>query len=57
MGTRTAPREIRIYNPAFDVTPNRLVSGIITEFGVATSPFEPTLRQWTSTGLAETDRD
>jgi len=56
MGARTAPLEVAIYNPAFDVTPHRLVSGIITEFGVATSPFEPTLRRWTTTGSSETER-
>ena len=56
MGTRTAPQEVSIYNPAFDVTPHRLVTSIITEFGVATSPFEPTLRRWTTTGSSETDR-
>ena len=56
MGARTAPQEVSIYNPAFDVTPHRLVSGIITEFGVATSPFEPTLRRWTTTGSSEIDR-
>ncbi len=30
-----APAEIAVYNPAFDVTPARLVSAIITEHGVA----------------------
>ena len=31
-------------NPAFDVTPNRYVAGIITEYGVPTAPFEENLR-------------
>jgi len=31
---RTAPMESRAHNPAFDVTPGRLVTGIITEKGV-----------------------
>ena len=31
-------------NPAFDVTPNRYVTGIITENGVATAPFEVSLK-------------
>jgi len=30
-----APTDIAVYNPAFDVTPARLVTAIITEFGVA----------------------
>ena len=33
-GTRTAPAEVRVYNPAFDVTPAELISGIVTEHGV-----------------------
>lgn len=33
-GTRIAPLESRAHNPAFDVTPARLVSAIVTEEGV-----------------------
>ena len=33
-GTRTAPAEVRVYNPAFDVTPAELLVGIVTEHGV-----------------------
>jgi methylthioribose-1-phosphate isomerase len=33
-GTLTAPEGVRVYNPAFDVTPARLISGIITENGI-----------------------
>lgn len=33
-GRQTAPDEMRVYNPAFDVTPARLIAGIITERGV-----------------------
>ncbi|GHT36397.1 methylthioribose-1-phosphate isomerase [Planctomycetales bacterium] len=33
-GKRTAPEGIKVYNPAFDVTPAELITGIITEFGV-----------------------
>ena len=36
----TAPREIDIYNPAFDVTPAALISAIITEKGVVEPPFD-----------------
>jgi methylthioribose-1-phosphate isomerase len=41
-----SPDEIRItaddaaYNPAFDVTPGRLITGIITEYGVLQPPYE-----------------
>ncbi|MHC5537794.1 S-methyl-5-thioribose-1-phosphate isomerase, partial [Singulisphaera rosea] len=34
MGRRTAPEGVAVYNPAFDVTPAELITGIITERGV-----------------------
>jgi methylthioribose-1-phosphate isomerase len=37
MGTRIAPRGIRVFNPAFDVTPLDLVTGLITDRGVFSS--------------------
>ncbi len=33
-GTRTAPAEVKVYNPAFDVTPAELITGIVTERGL-----------------------
>jgi methylthioribose-1-phosphate isomerase len=34
-GTKqTAPKHVKVYNPAFDVTPNELITAIITEKGV-----------------------
>lgn len=33
-GRRTAPVGIEVYNPAFDVTPAGLITGIVTEYGV-----------------------
>jgi methylthioribose-1-phosphate isomerase len=33
-GRATAPEGVAVYNPAFDVTPARLITGIITEKGV-----------------------
>lgn len=33
------PAGVKVFNPAFDVTPNTLVSAIITEFGVIKQPF------------------
>jgi methylthioribose-1-phosphate isomerase len=38
-GVRLAPEGIRVENPAFDVTPNRYVTAIITERGVARAPY------------------
>jgi methylthioribose-1-phosphate isomerase len=42
---RTAPEEIKVRNPAFDVTPNELVTGLITEKGIICAPFSENLRK------------
>ncbi len=42
-GTRLAPEGVQVANPAFDVTPNRLVAAIVTETGVARLPYLETL--------------
>ena len=44
-GRQTAPDGIGVYNPAFDVTPARYVSAIVTEKGVVTAPYEANLRK------------
>ncbi len=38
-GTQCAPRDVKVFNPAFDVTPNALVTAIITEKGITYPPF------------------
>ncbi|MBI5495553.1 MAG: S-methyl-5-thioribose-1-phosphate isomerase [Deltaproteobacteria bacterium] len=43
-GTRVAAEGVRVFNPAFDVTPARLVTAIITDAGVARPPGENTLQ-------------
>jgi len=43
-GHAVAPAGTTVENPAFDVTPNRYVTAIITERGVARAPFEESLR-------------
>ncbi len=43
-GVAVAPDATRVENPAFDVTPNRYVSAIVTERGVARAPYEESLR-------------
>jgi len=40
---KTAPDDIDVINPAFDMTPPDLISGIITEKGVVTAPFEESI--------------
>ena len=42
--TRIAPDGAGIWNPCFDVTPARLISGIITEKGIIRPPYPETLR-------------
>jgi methylthioribose-1-phosphate isomerase len=44
-GQRVAPQNAKARNIAFDVTPNRLVTGIVTENGVAYPPFEVSLKK------------
>ncbi|MBU3917512.1 S-methyl-5-thioribose-1-phosphate isomerase [bacterium] len=40
---QTAPENIKVRNPAFDVTPNRFVTGLITEKGIVTAPYKENL--------------
>jgi methylthioribose-1-phosphate isomerase len=42
-GHPVAPAGVKAFNPAFDVTPGQLISGIITERGVARAPYERSL--------------
>ena len=44
-GVQTAPATVEVYNPAFDVTPHSLVTGIITEKGVIYPPFKENLQK------------
>ncbi|MEN6319596.1 MAG: S-methyl-5-thioribose-1-phosphate isomerase [Syntrophaceae bacterium] len=44
-GVRIAPEGIHVYNPAFDVTPNRYITAIITEAGVAVSPYRESIQK------------
>jgi len=46
-GVAVAPEDTPVENPAFDVTPNRYVSAIITERGVARPPYQQSLRALT----------
>ena len=34
LGKKIAPKNIKVYNPAFDITPGRLVTAIVTEKGI-----------------------
>ena len=41
---RMAPEGVKVMNPAFDITDHTLVTGIITEKGIAYPPFEESFR-------------
>ena len=43
-GRRVAPRSVEALNPAFDITPPELVTGIVTDRGMAGPPFVESLR-------------
>ncbi len=44
MGKRIAPAGVKVRNPAFDVTPNSLVTAIITEKGIIKRPYGKSLK-------------
>ncbi|MFL6493497.1 MAG: S-methyl-5-thioribose-1-phosphate isomerase [Nitrososphaera sp.] len=41
---RIAPKGIRVFNPAFDMTPPELITGIITEKGILKPPFKKSIK-------------
>jgi methylthioribose-1-phosphate isomerase len=45
-GIRTAPEGVAVYNPAFDVTPHRYITAIITEAGIARPPYEESIKKF-----------
>lgn len=45
MGKQTGPKDAKVFNPAFDVTPHQLIAGIITEKGILRAPYEQSLRK------------
>jgi methylthioribose-1-phosphate isomerase len=50
-GKRIAPRNVEALNPAFDITPPELVTGIITERGVVRQPLEENIRSQMSSQI------
>ena len=48
--TRLTPHDAGIRNPAFDVTPNRYVTAIVTDRGVARPPYIESLRAFAGNG-------
>jgi methylthioribose-1-phosphate isomerase len=50
-GKQTAPDGIHVYNPAFDVTPAKLIAGIITEKGLIQPVSEAAIRAALASGF------
>lgn len=44
-GKVSAPKNVNVFNPAFDVTPARLIAGIITEYGVLRPPYKKAIKK------------
>lgn len=44
-GYQTAPQKVKVYNPAFDVTPSSLIAGIVTEHGIIRPPYVNNIRK------------
>ena len=42
---RMAPEGVKVFNPAFDVTDHDLISGIVTEYGIAREPYTESLSE------------
>ncbi len=42
---RMAPEGVNVFNPAFDVTDNKNIAGIVTEYGIARAPFNESIKQ------------
>ena len=42
---QTAPEGVEVFNPAFDVTPSELITGIITEYGVLRPPYVERIKE------------
>jgi methylthioribose-1-phosphate isomerase len=54
-GVRTAPKGVGVYNPAFDVTPARLIAGIITEKGVIRPPYKRSIQRIFASGTTRSE--
>ena len=47
-GIQISPKDVEAAHPAFDVTPARYITAIITERGVARAPFDVSLKDLTA---------
>ena len=44
-GKKIAPDRVKVYNPAFDMTPPELITGIISENGIMFAPFKKSIKK------------
>ena len=44
-GVQAAPKNVKVFNPAFDVTPHALIAGIVTEYGIIRPPYVRNIRK------------
>jgi methylthioribose-1-phosphate isomerase len=51
-GKRVAPEGVLVENPAFDVTPNKYVTAIVTERGIARAPYSESLKELAAASAA-----
>jgi methylthioribose-1-phosphate isomerase len=49
-GILVAPEKVKVFNPAFDVTPHKYITAIITEKGIVKPPFKLGLKKVKSSG-------
>ena len=42
---RMAPENVKVFNPAFDVTDAKFITAIITEYGIARPPYTESLKE------------
>ena len=42
---RMAPQGVKVFNPAFDVTDHDLITGIVTEYGIAKEPYKESFEE------------
>jgi methylthioribose-1-phosphate isomerase len=52
-GKRIAPEGVQVENPAFDVTPAKYVTAIVTERGIAKPPYEESIRKLAEVAAAK----
>ena len=55
-GVTTAPASIKVFNPAFDVTPPELITAFITDGGILTPPFDDSIPGFLRIRAEETPR-